>query len=383
MKLRGAHVGVPAFEVPLLRVHFWLRLMLLVQAWLLALMSASIATHPVLLALVCGVMLGWTVFTSWGYLHRPCWRWLPFLDLVLTWALVSLTGPVRGVHFVGLGMSIAGYWIAGAPLVVSILHGWRGGLAAAVAMDLASWVIAPERHDAETWSSALVVIVACTGVGYVIERMRAATAERDAYYATAAALGERERLSRIVHDGVLQVLAMMEREGPQLGPRGVRLAHEAREQEVALRALLQDKNVDVTVGEIVDPGLKSLTSALDRHESETVSISVLADDVVMPAATVDEIDAVVGEVLANVAKHAGPDAKAFLLLEEEDDAIVLSIRDNGVGARQEDILQAGRRGRLGVQDSVCGRIRDLGGTATLTAAPGRGVEWEFRIPREQ
>jgi hypothetical protein len=38
-------------------------------------------------------------------------------------------------------------------------------------------------------------------------------------------------------------------------------------------------------------------------------------------------------------------------------------------------------GSLGVRESVCGRMADLGGTATLFSGPGQGTEWELSIPR--
>ena len=70
----------------------------------------------------------------------------------------------------------------------------------------------------------------------------------------------------------------------------------------------------------------------------------------------------------------------LLPLIREGNEIIVSIRDNGVGATPEQLTTAGERGHLGVRDSVIGRVRDLGGQATVRAAAGRGVEWELRIP---
>ena len=62
---------------------------------------------------------------------------------------------------------------------------------------------------------------------------------------------------------------------------------------------------------------------------------------------------------------------------------VLSVRDAGPGIDAGRLEQASEQGRLGVAESIRGRIADLHGTATLTTAPGQGVEWEFRVPRNQ
>ena len=43
---------------------------------------------------------------------------------------------------------------------------------------------------------------------------------------------------------------------------------------------------------------------------------------------------------------------------------------------------AAAQGRLGVRESVCGRVKDLGGTATLDT--GRhGTTWRLVVPRER
>ena len=44
------------------------------------------------------------------------------------------------------------------------------------------------------------------------------------------------------------------------------------------------------------------------------------------------------------------------------------------------LAEAARTGRLGVAQSIRGRIEDLGGTATLDTGPG-GTAWELGVPR--
>ncbi len=53
-----------------------------------------------------------------------------------------------------------------------------------------------------------------------------------------AATRERERLARDIHDGVLQVLAMVQRRASALGGEAAELGRMAGEQEVALRSLV-------------------------------------------------------------------------------------------------------------------------------------------------
>lgn len=369
------------FYRPLFRVHQWVRLGFYAHLVLLLATRWEQVRLP-LLAVAVALMAGaWTIFTSQRYTNFIAHLGGMLLaDVVVTTIVVVMT-PVVGLRPMDSGTSLAGLWIAGAPMAVAIRYGSLLGGTAGLVVAAAAYALNPSLAP-DVWSSAIVLVVAAAGLGWLIEQFRGSTRERQAYFATAAALGERERLNRIVHDGVLQVLAMVEREGKSFGQRGEQLARAAHEQEVSLRALLQDKNVDVTVGEVVAADKTSLTSLLDRHESDRVSIATLADDVLLPTWAAQELDGVVVEVLSNVWKHAGPDARAWVLLEQEGNELILSIRDDGVGAAMSEINNAGLRGRFGVQNSIYGRIRDLGGVATVRAARGRGVEWEFRIPAQ-
>ena len=56
-------------------------------------------------------------------------------------------------------------------------------------------------------------------------------AERDRAERAAAAAAERARLARVVHDGVLQVLALVQRRGAELGGDAAELGRLAGEQE--------------------------------------------------------------------------------------------------------------------------------------------------------
>ncbi|WP_271189267.1 sensor histidine kinase [Dactylosporangium matsuzakiense] len=191
-----------------------------------------------------------------------------------------------------------------------------------------------------------------------------------------AAAAERDRLARPIHDGVLQVLAMVQREGSELGGTGAQLAALAGEQEVALRNLLS--------GNATTPGGErsaDLRGRLNALASPAVEFSGPVDPVPLPAATTAEILAAVGAALDNVRQHAGPSARAWILLEDEDDAVRITIRDDGPGFDPDRLRVAARSGRLGVEQSIRGRISDLGGTTTITSRPGIGTEVELWVPR--
>jgi signal transduction histidine kinase len=59
---------------------------------------------------------------------------------------------------------------------------------------------------------------------------------------------------------------------------------------------------------------------------------------------------------------------------------VVSVRDEGPGIPAGRLEAAQADGRLGVVDSIRGRVADLGGTAELTTGT-YGTEWELTVPR--
>jgi signal transduction histidine kinase len=91
--------------------------------------------------------------------------------------------------------------------------------------------------------------------------------------------------------------------------------------------------------------------------------------------------AAVAAALDNVRRHAGAGARAYVLVEDEPDAVTVTVRDDGAGMPAERLAAARADGRLGVAQSIVGRLRSLGGTATVTSLPGEGTEVELRLPR--
>lgn len=223
----------------------------------------------------------------------------------------------------------------------------------------------------------LVAAAAISGLGiahYIAERW--AERKRAELIRQEAAAAERDRLARPIHDGVLQVLALVQRDGSELGEAGAQLAALAGEQEVALRNLLSGNRS--TPGAAADADLRAMLNGLS---SPTIEVSAPADPVILSAAPAAELTAAVQAALDNVRQHAGPDARAWILLEDEGDGVRVTVRDNGAGFELSRLEDAARSGRLGVEQSMRGRIRDLGGSTSIKSRPGKGTEVEFWISR--
>lgn len=267
-------------------------------------------------------------------------------------------------------------WMANAVVSAALLGGPLVGMAAGALIALANyWVKGYFVWNFGRNATAVLLLMVGMAVGLAATRARATHQQLTAAIRTAAQATERERLAREVHDGVLQVLALVARRGPELGGDGPRLASLAAQQEQRLRQL-------VAYGDQPVPpvGAEDLGAVLRSLAADGVSISCPREPVTVPAATSREIAAAVRNILANTEQHAGPAARSFVLLEDLDQEVVVTVRDNGVGIADGRLERAEAEGRMGVSRSIVGRIEALGGRAQMTSAPGEGTEWELTVP---
>lgn len=270
-------------------------------------------------------------------------------------------------------------WAANAVISAAILRGPILGIASGV---LISMVIITVRDQwgQDVWADATMPVLVSVGLalGLAANTARRAQEQLQRAVRLTAAAEERERLAREVHDGVLQVLSYIKRRGSEIGGPTEELAQRAGEQEVALRVLISEQGVRADAGgSEVD-----LRPLLTVHATPTVFVSTPGEPVRVGRWAADEITAAVATALSNVALHAGPEAKAYVLLEDTGDELIVSVRDDGVGIEPGRLEQAVAEGRMGVSRSIIGRIAALGGTAELlTEGSGEGVEWELRMPR--
>lgn len=65
-----------------------------------------------------------------------------------------------------------------------------------------------------------------------------------------------------------------------------------------------------------------------------------------------ELAAAVSAALDNVRVHAGEGAQAWILVEDEPDEVIVTVRDDGPGIPEGRLDQAEGEGRLGVALSI-------------------------------
>ncbi|MEV5308986.1 DUF5931 domain-containing protein [Streptomyces sp. NPDC052610] len=327
-----------------------------------------------------------------------CTRRFLAVDLAIAVGGILLT-LVADDHdrILGGGPTLPSIWTAGSVLAFAIKGGWRWAALASTAVAVANLVErgAPAR---DTVHNVILVWVASIAIGYVVEVARASERTLARALEIEAATRERERLARDIHDSVLQVLAMVKRRGAALGGEAAELGRLAGEQEVALRTLVSGGMVPVSrvsedaaqgavVRAVEEPdgsdGPVDLRRLLMPYAGARVSVAEPGAPVTLPADAARELAAAVGAALDNVERHAGAQARAWILIEDEPDEVIVSVRDDGPGIPEGRLAQAEGEGRMGVALSIRGRLRDLGGSAELFSTPGQGTEVELKVPKSE
>jgi signal transduction histidine kinase len=365
-----------AVESTMFRALAVLRFIVLANAVGLFVYRHDAYPRPVLGAWIMALLAVWTAAAVWAY-DDPRRRTAGLLvaDLAVAVAAMVATIWVKGADF---NATLPGFWVSGVVLAWAIHWKLAGGLVVAGVVGVTDVVLRSEI-DQTNYANIFLIVLGGAIVGYLCALLERASEERDRAERAAAAAVERQRLGRIVHDGVLQVLALVQRRGAEIGGEAAELARLAGEQEASLRAFVQhDAEPDVDLDGELD-----LAAELGRQASAQVSVALPQQPVLLPAQRAHEVCAVVAACLSNVRHHVGRDAPAWVLLEDEGAGVGVSVRDDGPGIPAGRLDAAAGEGRLGVAQSIRGRVEDLGGSATLTTAPGQGTEWEFRLPRAE
>ncbi|MFD4324957.1 MacS family sensor histidine kinase [Nocardioides sp. NPDC058538] len=360
-------------ESRLFRALAVLRVVVLINAIALTIYRAANFDPPAA-ALICAlIMVGWTAFALWAY-AAPARRTAVLVgaDLAIALGLLLVSPLVKGP---GFQASVPGFWVSGALLACAIHYRWIGGLLAGMALASVDLVLRQEI-DQSIYGNAFLLVIGGPVVGYMCESVQRMALERDEAQRAAARAEERSRLARAVHDGVLQVLALVQRRGGELGGDAAELGRLAGEQERELRALIRGEQP----GRGPAIGMVDLAAALAELETGTVTVAGPATAVEMPARPAEEIVAATRAALDNVRRHVGEDARAWVLLQAFPDHVEVSVRDDGPGIADGRVVEAGAQGRLGISESIRGRIEDLGGKAELITG-ATGTEWEFMVPR--
>ena len=359
----------------------WFRPMAALYAGVLVWGRHDTMLRPWVAFTVVGILMGFSLVLL-VFRRRTTWLLAVEVALAVGGIFATLLAD-RPEDVSGGTLTLPTMWAAGGVVGGAVLHGRVGGLVVAAIVSVADLVEIGSPNGG-TWHNILLLFLLGGLIGLAVDLAREGLQRYEQVVAERERLRERERLSRVVHDGVLQTLAFIHRRGGEIGGAGAELGALAADQERTLRRLVSQEVVGPRLASSVAGEIRhDLRLLLGAHEGERVSVSLPGGPVPLEQGRAEELDAAVVAALDNVSRHAGEDASAWLLLEDHGDTVTVTVRDNGVGTDPEHLLSASERGRLGVSQSIVGRVRDLGGTTDVITRPGAGCRVVITVPREE
>ncbi|PVU82326.1 histidine kinase [Cellulomonas sp. WB94] len=183
---------------------------------------------------------------------------------------------------------------------------------------------------------------------------------------------ERADIAAHLHDSVLQTLAMIRARADD--PHEV--ARMARAQERELREWLYDDRP--APGTSLAAALRAVVAEIEDTRSGPGGEAVVIDAVLVgdrePDADTEALLQATREALVNAVVHGRPPLSLYC--EVGPDLIEVFVRDRGDGFD----LDAVPSDRFGVRESIMGRVRRRGGSATVQSKDGNGTEVHLSIP---
>jgi signal transduction histidine kinase len=175
---------------------------------------------------------------------------------------------------------------------------------------------------------------------------------------------QRAEIAAHLHDSVLQTLALIQNRAGASSE----VARIARAQERELRDWLFI--VDAPVADDLAAALRESAAAIELDYA--VRIEIVAAGASVPG--IAALAAAAREAMLNAARHAGGDVSVYL--ETSPGAVDIFVRDRGPGVD----LAALPADRLGIRESIIGRMTRVGGSATVRpGAGGAGTEVHLHL----
>ena len=239
---------------------------------------------------------------------------------------------------------------------------WVRGVAAGVFLVVGTVALAsrPAAFNAFLGVAAVVLGVA------VLVAPRVVTLWADLQASQTARVRDEQRaeIAAHLHDSVLQTLALIQNRAGA----STEVARIARAQERELRDWLFTGSAPVDAD--LAQELRDIAAAIELDYA--VRIDVVAAGTAFAANPA--LVAAAREAMLNAARHAGGDVSVYL--ETTASAIDVFVRDRGPGVALADVPDD----RLGIRESIIGRMARAGGSATVGAgASGTGTEVHLHL----
>jgi PAS domain S-box-containing protein len=201
---------------------------------------------------------------------------------------------------------------------------------------------------------------------------------------------ERKRIARDVHDELGQGLTALKLNVAALAQSLPPDAADGAKRDIERINDLIDENIhevrriaaELRPTAIDDFGLVAAvqlaTENFQVQSGVETEVSIHPDEIAAPPASSIVIYRILQEALTNVARHARA-TRVEVRLRQSEHAIVLEVRDNGVGISEEQLGRADALGLIGMRE----RASLIGGEVRVEGVPGRGTIVSLRAPNAE
>lgn len=308
------------------------------------------------------------------------------LDLV---ALAALLGPGIDEHqraFLGgvtmlTSMALpAGLFAIGAGRRLLIVTG--------AALPPVAVLGAAATWDSGRWLFVVLSIVVCWALAVAGSRWLAGSVARaresterlrtahDAERRSSEREARRRSDARLMHDTILATLTLVAHRGEGIDP-GVLRAQAASDLGLLRRLDATGREYAVQAAPTPPPLPEALVEVAGRYRERGLDVVWHGGtDVRLPAPRLDALARALGECLENVRRHSGA-TSADVTVEQDEEVVRVAVSDDGHGFDPAAVPA----GRLGLAESVVGRLSAVGGGARVFSAPGAGTTVLLSVPR--
>ncbi|MFJ5706250.1 MULTISPECIES: ATP-binding protein [unclassified Streptomyces] len=184
---------------------------------------------------------------------------------------------------------------------------------------------------------------------------------------------ERAEVAAHVHDSVLHTLTLIQRNADDAGE--VRRLARAQERELRNWLYKPEGGGGDEEPETVAEAVKRAAAEVEDQHGVPLEVVVVGDCPLDEKLTAQMKAA--REAMVNAAKYGGEGGAVQVYAEVEGRTVFVSVRDRGPGFDLDEVPED----RMGVRESIIGRMQRNGGTARLRAVPGGGTEVELEMER--